>query len=90
MQASSVPPLTRQRIQSAPTAQAVQSNPSSGYLTVSTSWTTTLGYSSGPDQPPMAWSGVRHQVQEDVKEGMDTLGDRSIGEFDPEYHHTVS
>ena len=43
------------------------SDPSSGFITVSNSWTsnaTSLPMSSGPERLPLAWSGVRHEVPE--------------------------
>ena len=84
MAADSVAAATRQRILSSNLTRSYGTNPSepsSGYITVTSSWASTHGLSSlglGPDRPPLAWVGVRHQVNDQDKAGDATIvGDRS-------------
>jgi len=72
MQASSVPLATRQRIVSASASNQIfaTSSQSSGYLSSTSSWASTDAFSSlGNDrpEPPLAWAGVRHQVEHEEK-----------------------
>jgi regulator-associated protein of mTOR len=91
MQSSSLPPAVRQRIVASshpprpgisPIAPA--SEASSGFATMTGSWTSTLGMSSaggGLSRQPLAWAGIRHQVMDTVEtEGSDIPGDRNAGE----------
>jgi hypothetical protein len=60
------------------------SDPSSGFVTVTSSWASTNSYLSsgmGRSQPPLAWSAVRHQVMEVDRDASEVVvSDRSSSE----------
>jgi hypothetical protein len=77
MQTSSFPAGTRQRISTSTLNRPgnrpieMQSSKSSGFVTMSTSWASTRAMSSveiGPDRPPLAWAGLRHQIHQEREE----------------------
>jgi len=86
MQASSVPLASRQRISSFTASNQSPGNTSKaslGYLTESGSWASTDVFSSlGSDRPhpPLAWAGVRHEVEQEEKDANDALSSNTASE----------
>ena len=85
MQHTSMPGVIRSKSAHSPSpTRPVQtlSDPSSGFLTITSSWASVDASSlRPPDRPSLAWSGVRHEVSEDfLREEANVVQERIKGE----------
>jgi hypothetical protein len=96
---ASLPPATRRAIRSStpespfkaqrPSLQSTEH--SSGYITVTSSWDSENGFASPGtgmggerERPPLAWTGVRHKLDEGVNDSIDDNESARAGESDVE------